>query len=203
MWIVTSTPKRPSVALVRHGETDWSKTHRHTGRTDVPLTESGRAQARSLGDLLAEWHDTRVLTSPLSRAVETCRLAGFDGAYELVEDLREWDYGVYEGRTTVDIRSEIPDWSVWTHPTTEGESVDDVAERADRVIERIRGEDRDVVVFAHGHLLRILAARWCGLTPQHGRVIALDTATISVLGYERATPVVRVWNASCAPRATQ
>jgi broad specificity phosphatase PhoE len=199
---MTDTPQRPALALVRHGETDWSKTHRHTGRTDVLLTETGRAQARSLGDLLAEWHGTRVLTSPLSRAVETCRLAGFDGAYELVDDLREWDYGVYEGRTTVDIRSEIPDWSVWTHPVKEGESVDDVAGRADRVIEQIRNEDRDVVVFAHGHLLRILAARWCGLTPQHGRVLALDTATLSVLGYERETPVVRVWNAPCAPHAT-
>jgi len=198
---VTSAPKRPSVALVRHGETDWSKTHRHTGRTDVLLTETGRAQARSLGDLLEEWHDTRVLTSPLRRAVETCRLAGFEGAYEIVDDLREWDYGVYEGRTTIDIRSEIPDWSVWTHPVAGGESAEDVAERADRVIEQIRGDDRDVVVFAHGHLLRILAARWCGLTPHHGRYLGLDTGTLSVLGYERETAVVRMWNASSSPPA--
>jgi broad specificity phosphatase PhoE len=195
--------KRPAVALVRHGETDWSKTHRHTGRTDVPLTDTGRVQARLLGKMLTTWNDVRVFTSPLLRAVETCRLAGFADDCETVDDLREWDYGAYEGRTTSDIRSEIPDWSVWTHPVLEGESAEVVAERADRVIELIRIEDQDVVVFAHGHLLRILAARWCGLTPQHGRFLALDTATLSILGYERETPVLRVWNAPCPPRATE
>ena len=197
-----SDETRGQAVLVRHGETDWSKTHRHTGRTDVPLTETGRVQARSLGDLLVEWHHTRVLTSPLSRAVETCRLAGFDGAFEVVDDLREWDYGLYEGRTTSDIRTEIPDWSVWTHPIVQGESAEEVAKRADRVIEQIREDHRDVLVFAHGHLLRILAARWCGLTPQLGRFFALDTATISMLDYERETPVVRTWNATRAPRPT-
>jgi broad specificity phosphatase PhoE len=135
--------------------------------------------------------------------METCRLAGFSGACEIVEDLREWDYGEFEGRTTSDIRAEIPGWSIWTHPVLEGESADDVAERADRVIERLRNDDRDAVVFAHGHLLRILAARWCGLTPDHGRFLALDTATLSVLAYERETPVVQVWNAPCPLRAAE
>ena len=196
-----SDPARRQAVLVRHGETDWSKTHRHTGRTDVPLTETGRDQARQLGKILASWSNVRVFTSPLQRAVETCRLAGFADASESVDDLREWDYGAYEGRTTSDIRLEIPDWSVWTHPVLEGESTEDVAERADRVIERIRGDDQDVLVFAHGHLLRILAARWCGLAPQHGRLFALDTATLSLLGYEREVPVLRMWNSPCPPRA--
>jgi broad specificity phosphatase PhoE len=195
--------RQPAVALVRHGETDWSKSRRHTGRTDVPLTETGRDQARQLGNMLAGWHSARVLTSPLRRALETCRLAGLSGTCEIVEDLREWDYGEFEGRTTSDIRAEIPGWSIWTHPVLEGESADDVAERADRVIERLRNDDRDAVVFAHGHLLRILAARWCGLTPDHGRFLALDTATLSVLAYERETPVVQVWNAPCPLRAAE
>jgi broad specificity phosphatase PhoE len=195
---VSDSTRRQAV-LVRHGETDWSRTHRHTGLTDVLLTDTGRVQARHLGEMLAGWHDARVLTSPLQRAVETCLLAGFAEASEKVDDLKEWDYGVYEGRTTSDIRREIADWSVWTHPVVKGESAEDVAERADRVIERIRVEDRNVVVFAHGHLLRILAARWCGLTPQHGRFLGLDTATVSVLGYEREAPVLRVWNAPCPP----
>jgi probable phosphoglycerate mutase len=186
---------QPAVALVRHGETEWSKSGRHTGRTDVPLTEAGRAQARLLGDMLAGWRKARALTSPLQRAVETCRLAGFARTCESVDELREWDYGVYEGRTTAAIREEIPGWSIWTHPVVNGESADEVGKRADRVIERIRAEGQDVVVFAHGHLLRILTARWCGLTATHGRILALDTATLSVLGYERETPVVRMWNA--------
>ena len=195
--------RRPLVALVRHGETDWSRTHRHTGRTDVPLTETGREQARRLGNMLAGWQGARVLTSPLQRARETCRLAGFSATCEIVDDLREWDYGEYEGRTTTDIRAEIPGWNIWTHPMGEGESTDDVGERVDRVIEQLRDDNRDAVVFAHGHLLRILAARWCGLTPDHGRFLALDTATLSVLGHERETPVVQVWNAPCRLRAAE
>jgi broad specificity phosphatase PhoE len=200
---VTGVTRRPSVALVRHGETDWSKARRHTGRTDVPLTEAGRNQARLLGNMLAGWHNARVLTSPLRRAMQTCRLAGFSGTSEIVEDLTEWDYGEYEGRTTSDIRGEISDWSIWTHPVLEGESVDDVAERTDRLIAQLRDANRDVVVFAHGHLLRILAARWCGLPPDHGRFLALDPATLSVLGYEHETPVVQIWNAPCPPRAAE
>ena len=194
---------RRQAVLVRHGETDWSKTHRHTGRTDVRLTETGRSQARLLGEMLAEWHETRVLTSPLERAIETCQLAGFEDVYEIVDDLREWDYGVYEGRTTSDIREEVTDWSVWTHPIAAGESVEAVGERADRVIDQIKEGDRDVLVFAHGHLLRILSARWCGLNPQDGRLFALDTATLSLLGYEREVPVLRMWNSPCPPRTPE
>lgn len=188
--------QQPVVALARHGETEWSKGGRHTGRTDVPLTEAGRAQARLLGDMLAGWHKVPALTSPLQRAAETCRLAGFAPTCEKVDELREWDYGVYEGMTTAGIREEIPGWSIWTHPVPKGESVEEVGERADRVIARIRDEGQDVVVFAHGHLLRILAARWCGLAATEGRLFALDTATLSIVGYERETPVVRMWNAA-------
>ncbi|MGH2698679.1 MAG: histidine phosphatase family protein [Actinomycetota bacterium] len=194
---------QPAVALVRHGETEWSKDGRHTGRTDVPLTEAGRAQARLLGEMLGGWRKARAMTSPLQRAAETCRLAGFAHTCETVDELREWDYGVYEGRTTAAIREEIPGWGIWTHPVAKGESVDEVGERADRVIERIRNEGRDAVVFAHGHLLRILAARWCGQKATHGRFLALDTATLSVLGYERETPVVRMWNAPSRPRTAE
>lgn len=200
---MTENVARPAVLLVRHGETEWSKSGRHTGRTDVPLTEAGVDQARRLGDALAGWRQAHALTSPLKRAAETCRLAGFAHSCEKVDELREWDYGAYEGKTTSAIREEIPGWSIWTHAVVNGESVDEVGERADRVIERIRAEGRDTVVFAHGHLLRILAARWCGLTATHGRFLALDTATMSLLGYERETPVVRMWNASNLPRATK
>ncbi|MGH2774179.1 MAG: histidine phosphatase family protein [Actinomycetota bacterium] len=198
---MTESRARPAVALVRHGETEWSKSGRHTGRTDVPLTEAGRAQASVLGEMLAGWRKAYALTSPLQRAAETCRLAGFAHSCEKVDELREWDYGAYEGRTTRAIREEIPGWSIWTHPVVKGESVDEVGERADRVIERLRDEGQDMVVFAHGHLLRILAARWCGLTATHGRFLALDTATFSLLGYERETPVVRMWNAPNRPPA--
>ena len=195
--------QQPVVALARHGETEWSKGGRHTGRTDVPLTEAGRAQARLLGDMLAGWHKGPALTSPLQRAAETCRLAGFARNCEKVDELREWDYGVYEGMTTAAIREEIPGWSIWTHPVPKGESVEEVGERADRVIARIRDEGQDLVVFAHGHLLRILAARWCGLAPTEGRLFGLDTATLSILGYERETPVVRMWNAPNRPPAAE
>lgn len=149
-----------------------------------------------MGPMLAGWNHARVFSSPLQRAVETCRRAGFADNFETVDELREWDYGVYEGMTTAAIREEIPGWSIWTHPVPKGESVDEVGKRADRVIERIRDEDQDVVVFAHGHLLRILAARWCGLEATEGQLFALDTATLSILGYERETPVVRMWNAA-------
>lgn len=191
------------MALVRHGETEWSKSGRHTGRTDVPLTKAGRAQAIRLGTMLTEWRNARVLSSPLQRAVETCRLAGFDTDYESVDELMEWNYGVYEGRTTSAIREEIPGWSIWTHPVPRGESIEEVGERADRVIERIRDEGQEAVVFAHGHVLRILAARWCGLSATHGRFLALDTATMSILGYERETSVVRMWNAPSLRQATE
>lgn len=188
---------RPEVVLVRHGETEWSRTGRHTGNSDVPLTDKGRQQARLLGHMLGERRFGRVLTSPLQRAAETSRLAGFGEVAEEWPDLREWDYGVYDGRTTADIRKEIAGWTVWSHPVPSGETADAVGRRADRVINLLHEADGDVALFAHGHILRVLAARWCGLDAVHGRLFALDTTTLSVLGYERETPVIRVWNQRC------
>ena len=181
------------IFLVRHGETEWSRSGRHTGRTDVPLTAEGAARARAIGHVL-EGRSLSVWTSPLERARETCRLAGFAGTATVDPDLREWDYGEYEGRTTMDIRKDSPGWSVWLSPITGGESLDQVAERARRVIERVTSTERDAVLFSHAHFLRILAACWIGQPPITGRYLGLDTASISVLGYERVTRVIRGWN---------
>ena len=181
------------VVLVRHGETAWSASGRHTGRTDVPLTGTGRAQAEALGRLLGAWTFARVLTSPLSRAADTCRLAGLPGA-EVDDDLAEWDYGEHEGRTTAELRGEQPGWTVWIGALPGGETLDDVGRRADRVLARCRAVDGDVALFGHGHMLRVLAARWIGLPPAAGRLLALSTAALSVLGWEREQPVVSRWN---------
>jgi broad specificity phosphatase PhoE len=186
--------RRLEVVLVRHGETEWSRAGRHTGWTDVPLTDVGRAQARALGDLLRGRDFASVLTSPLQRAAETCRLAGYGNSAEIIDELREWDYGAYEGRTTPDIRRDVPGWTVWTHGVVGGESIEQVAGRADAVIDRVRGVEGDVALFAHGHVLRILAARWCDLDATAARHFMLDTATISILAYERETPAIRSWN---------
>jgi broad specificity phosphatase PhoE len=185
----------PEILLARHGETEWSATGRHTGRSDVPLTDAGREQARALGERLADRRPKVVLSSPLSRALETCRLAGFGDQAQLRDDLVEWDYGKYEGLTTPEIRRSAPGWTVWTQPTPGGETADAVGARCDRVLEELRNIEGDVIVFAHGHLLRVLAARWIGLETQHGSRLALSTATLSALGWERETPVVRMWNA--------
>ncbi|MDQ1694996.1 MAG: hypothetical protein QOJ03_349 [Frankiaceae bacterium] len=185
---------RSEVWLLRHGETEWSASGRHTGTTDIPLTERGEAAARGLGDRLAGHEFARVLTSPLKRARDTCTLAGLGDAAEVVDDLREWDYGDYEGRTTASIREEHPGWTVWADGCPAGESADDVGARADRVIADLRGSGGPVAVFAHGHLLRVLAARWSGLPARAGAVLALDTAALSVLGWEREQPVIRRWN---------
>jgi broad specificity phosphatase PhoE len=183
----------PEVVLLRHGETEWSASGRHTGRTDVPLTERGRQQARALGTAVAGRHVAEVLTSPLQRASETCRLAGLDGT--VVEDVREWDYGDHEGRTTPEIREEVPGWTVWRGPVPGGERLEDVAARADRVVAQLLQAGGDAAVVSHGHFLRVLAARWLELPPVEGRRFALDTATVSVLGTEREARVVRLWNA--------
>jgi broad specificity phosphatase PhoE len=185
---------RPDVWLVRHGETEWSAAGRHTGRTDLPLTDHGRADAMAVGQRLAGRSFALVLTSPLLRARETCRLAGFDAAAVVDDDLREWDYGDYEGETTAAIRARRPGWTVWRDGAPGGETAADVGRRCDAVIARVRAVDDDVLVIAHGHLLRTLAARWCGLAPENGAVIALHTATLSVLGWEREQPVVQRWN---------
>ena len=180
------------ILLVRHAETEWSVARRHTGRTDIPLTEGGRAAARGLAPL-AERPLALVLISPLSRAAETAALAGLRG--ETDPDLVEWDYGAYEGRRTVDIRDELPDWSLWRDGAPEGETAEHVGERVDRLLADLRSGSGDAIVFSHGHLLRVLTARWLGLAPTEGRLFALDPGSLSVLGHERETPVVRLWNA--------
>ena len=183
------------VLLVRHGETGWSRTSRHTGRTDVPLTDRGRAQARAAGLVLAGRELSLVLTSPLGRALDTCRIAGLGDVAEVDPDLAEWDYGDAEGRSTADIQAEVEGWTVWTHPVGgTGETVDEVGARADAVIARVDAADGDVALFAHGHLLRVLTARWVGLPAVGGRHFALGTATLSTLGYEHGNRVVTRWN---------
>lgn len=187
----------PEVVLVRHGETEWSASGRHTGRTDVPLTERGRRQAACLADLLGKMPGARILSSPLSRAWDTMEGAGFEDRADPDPDLMEWDYGIYEGRTTDDIRHEIPGWSVWSHPIPDGETVAEVGARADRVIERLLDGPATTVLFAHAHLLRVLGARWIGLPPSAGSRLELNTASVSTLGWERETRAIVRWNRPC------
>ena len=182
------------VVLVRHGDTAWSRDRRHTGRTDVALTETGLRQADALADTLSGFDFARILCSPRQRAIETCRRAGLLDRAEITDDAAEWDYGAYEGRTTAEIREEIPGWSVWTHDIIDGESVADVGARADRVIAAALAVDGDVAVFGHAHLLRILAARWIGVAAVYGKSFILDTASVSVLSFEREERVVDRWN---------
>ena len=181
--------------LVRHGETEWSAERRHTGRTDLPLSEQGEAEARGLAQRLPlhEHEIAAVWSSPLRRAVTTARLAGLE-VDELVSDLVEWDYGTAEGRTTAEIRTEIPGWDVWTHGVTDGESVNEVGARVDRVIAKAREIPGTVVIVAHAHLLRVLAVRWLGLPAVTGRHLTIDTAGWGELGWERQTPVIERWN---------
>ena len=184
----------PEILLARHGETEWSTASRHTGRTDIPLTDEGRLQARRLGERLRDRVLTRVLVSPLERALETCRLAGLGGRAEIHPELMEWDYGDYEGLTTADIRETVPGWTVWTHPSPGGETATQMGSRVDRVVDELAALEGDAAVFAHGHVLRVLAARWMGLEPEHGAMLALSTATLSSLGWERERRVVTLWN---------
>jgi probable phosphoglycerate mutase len=182
------------VFLVRHGETEWSRSGQHTGGTDLPLTEAGMEQGRLLTDRLKAIEFALVLTSPLQRAMETCRQADLLHMAHVLEDLREWDYGAYEGLTTSEIRQRQPDWSIWNDGAPEGESPLQVSDRADRVLERVRAVDGDVALFSHGHMLRAVGARWLGLPVAAGQSLMLSTASVSVLGYERETPVIRLWN---------
>jgi broad specificity phosphatase PhoE len=182
------------IVLARHGETEWSRDRRHTGRTDIPLTDNGRRQAGVLGGALADRNFARVLSSPLSRALETCREAGLGERAELTGDLCEWDYGEYEGITTAEIRTWRPGWNLWRDGCPGGETAADVGGRVDRVIESLAGLEGDAAVFAHGHVLRILTARWLGLGPEAGALFKLDTGTLSVLGYERETRAITRWN---------
>ncbi|MGC9947103.1 MAG: histidine phosphatase family protein [Bryobacteraceae bacterium] len=186
----------PEIWLIRHGETAWSLSGQHTGRTDLPLTAAGERHAEEIGRSLAGRPFALVLTSPLQRARETCRLAGYGGAAQIEPDLSEWDYGAYEGRTSAQIQESVPGWTIWTSPVPEGEAIQQVAARANRVIDRAAAAGGDVALFAHGHLLRILTACWLGLPPDGGRLFALGTASVSVLGYERETRVISQWNLS-------
>lgn len=180
--------------LARHGETEWSRDMRHTGHTDVPLTDLGREQARALGTPLSGLDLALVLTSPLSRATETCQLAGLGDHAVEDPDLIEWDYGEYEGLTTDEIRRDVPGWTIWDGRPPGGETVEQVGERADRVIARLSEAGGPCAVFAHGHILRLLAARWIGLPPASGALLALSTGTLSGLGHERERRVVTLWN---------
>jgi probable phosphoglycerate mutase len=184
---------RPRAVLVRHGETAWSRSGKHTSRTDITLTDAGRTQAERLAMRLP-CSFALVLTSPSARAVETCRLAGFAEHAVVTEDAVEWDYGAYEGRTTAEIRSKRPDWSLWRDGVPDGETAADVGRRADRVIARVRNTGGDVAIFSHAHFLRVLGARWIGLAPTAGELFALRPATISVLGWERESAVIDRWN---------
>jgi probable phosphoglycerate mutase len=184
------------IVLVRHGETEWSASGKHTSRTDLPLTSAGRERAASLAPVLAERTFSLVLVSPLRRARETCELAGLGDRAEVCEDLHEWDYGQYEGLTTPDIRAERPDWVLWRDGCPGGESPDAVGERADRALDRLRAADGDAIAFAHGHILRVVAARWLEMPVAAGSRFALSAGSVSVLGFERETSVLRLWNGS-------
>jgi probable phosphoglycerate mutase len=182
--------------LIRHGETQWSLSGAHTGRTDLPLTAAGRENAAAVGRFLAGRRFDLVLTSPLARARETCRLAGYAAQGQIEPNLREWDYGDYEGRSTAEIQRERPGWLLWSDGVPNGESIDQVAARASSVIDRTSGAEGDVALFAHGHVLRILTACWLGLPPDAARLFALGTGSVSILGYERETRVITRWNLS-------
>ncbi len=184
----------PEIVLVRHGETEWTRTRQHTGKSDIPLSEDGRRQGVILAQALRGRTFALVLTSPLRRARETCELAGFGDAAQARDELAEWDYGEYDGRTTAEIRAERPNWSLWRDGAPGGEQPEDVGRRADRVIAELRGVDGDVLIFGHGHQLRVLGARWLGLDPADGRLFALSTASLSILGYEHETSVFWRWN---------
>ena len=186
----------PVIYLARHGETAWSLSGQHTGLTDLPLTERGERNASRLGQRLRGSTFARVFTSPLQRAARTCELAGFGTMAEVDVDLLEWNYGDYEGRRTVEIQAERPDWQLFRDGCPGGESPDQVGARADRVVSGVRAVQGDVLLFSSGHFLRVFAARWLGLEPAGGRYFLLSTASLSALGYEHnlSEPVIRLWN---------
>jgi broad specificity phosphatase PhoE len=180
------------MVLLRHGATEWSLSGQHTGRTDIPLVELGYEQAKAAGDLLRHMTFAQVLTSPLLRASSTCALAGYEGEPE--PDLMEWDYGAYEGMTSAEIWEERPGWTLWNDGVIDGERAADVGRRVDRVIDRARQVEGDTLCVAHGHVLRVLTARWLGLPPVAGRLFTLATGAVSTLGWEREAPVITFWN---------
>jgi broad specificity phosphatase PhoE len=187
--------KATDVVLVRHGQTEWSRSGQHTGRTDIPLTAEGEESARRLAPVLSAFPFSQVLTSPLQRARRTCELAGFADQALIEPDLLEWNYGAYEGLTTAEIRFRAPDWLVFSDGCPDGESPAEVCRRVDLLLERVRAERGPTLLFAHGHLLRVLVARWLELPPREGRRFLLDTATLNVLSYYRGIPALGCWNA--------
>jgi len=190
------------VYLVRHGETEWSLSGQHTGSTDIPLTPNGEEVARQLGRKLADHNFAAVISSPMSRALDTARLAGFEHDVRLSDDLKEWDYGEYEGLTTPQIRERRPDWNLWRDGCPGGETAADVGTRVDRVIAEVRSVHGDAALVAHGHVLRVLGARWVELPPETGARLALSTGALCTLGYERETAVLERWNESVGAPAT-
>lgn len=191
-----STAKLPSVYLARHGETEWSLSGRHTGLTDLPLTERGESNARRLGEHLSGLTFVKVLTSPLQRARRTCALAGFGAVAEVDPNLVEWNYGDYEGMRTEEIHASRPDWQLFRDGCPGGESSEQIGARADKVLNRLRAFNDTMLVFSSGHFLRVLTARWLGLEPAAARFFVLNTASLSVLGYENnySQPAIRLWN---------
>jgi broad specificity phosphatase PhoE len=190
MALSTRERKSFQLWLVRHGETEWSRSGQHTGKTDLPLTSVGEQQAKEIGKLLRGQRFGLVLTSPLLRARETCRLAGYGDVAVVDPNLQEWDYGEYEGKTTAEIQEKRPGWSLWSDGVPGGESIQQVAARAQAVVDRVLAGSGDALLFAHGHILRIVACRWLGLPPQDGRLFALATAALTTLGYEHETRVI-------------
>ncbi len=188
---------KQKIWLVRHGETEWAAMGRHTGRTDIPLTVTGARQGEALAPRLAAHLFALVLSSPLQRAAETCRLAGYGEKVEFSDDLLEWNYGLYEGRTTLDIRRKKPAWTIWSGDPPGGETLSQVARRADLIIARLTVVGGDVLIFAHAHMLRVIAARWLSLPPNAARLLVLGTASLSILGYEHETRVIVNWNDLC------
>lgn len=194
-------PLTPQVVLVRHGETAWSRSGQHTGRTDMPLLEDGQRMGRALEAPLRAWSFAAVWTSPLSRAKDTCLLSGHGVLAQDRPDLMEWDYGAYEGKTSQEIRAQAPGWKLWKDGVPNGETIEQVGARADRVIAEARSVGGHVLLFSHGHLLRVLVARWLGLPPTEGRLFALSTASISVLGWDGEQPLLVSWNDTTHLRA--
>ena len=184
-----------TIVIVRHGETEWSLNRQHTSRTDLPLLEEGRRRAQALAGELADRSFSLVLCSPMLRARQTCELAGFGEVAQIEDELVEWQYGEYEGLTTPEIRERSPEWNLWRDGCPGGERPDEVGARADRVLERLRGADGDALAFAHGHILRVVTARWLAMEPAAGALFLFKAGAIGVLGYERETEVLERWNA--------
>lgn len=186
---------KPEIFLVRHGETEWSKLGKHTGVSDIPLTENGLREAKKLGEKLLRKESFEVVySSPLLRALETCNASGYGDQVKIDNDLMEWNYGIYEGVPTTEIRKKIPNWTVFTHPVPNGETLEEITARADRIVSKLRNIKTKALLFSSGHILRILTARWLGLSGKEGACFTLSTNSLSILSYERENPVIKLWN---------